>query len=104
MAKASKYSKRHRESKGKPFVLEFGEEDPREDIVIPKPGATALMNAEESGTTRGFLQHMAGDKYDDLMDYVDDELEADGLVELVRDITSHFGVSPDQVPEGKRRR
>lgn len=104
MAMASKYSKRNREAKARPFVIEFDGDDPRDNIVIPKPGATALMNAEESGTTRGFLKHMAGDQYDALMDYVDDELEADGLVELVRDITSHFGVSPDQVPEGKRRR
>lgn len=104
MGNASKYSKRSREANSKPFVIKFDEDDSRADIVIAKPGARELMDAEESGTTRGFLWHMCGEQYDAVMDFCDDDLDPEGLKSLVEDMTDHFGISASQAPEGKRRR
>ncbi len=104
MGNASKYSKRNREAKATPFTIKFDEDDGRETIVIPKPGARELMNAEESGTTRGFLWHMCGEQYDAVMEFCDEDLDPEGLKALVEDMTEHFGVSASQAPEGKRRR
>ena len=99
MAKTHRFSKYQREAKRPPFVIET---DEGEEISIPAPDGETIMDAEESGSTRRFLTIICGESWEQVEPLVA-ELEGDGLREFAQDLTRHFGMSAEQVPEGKRR-
>lgn len=100
MPKTYSFDQFQREAAPDPFVLEF---DDRDNIVIPAPDALTLMQAEEAGTTRKFLETLCGSEWSQVSELVEG-LSTKGLMRFVRTMTQHFGISADQVPdEGKRR-
>lgn len=76
---------------GEPFTLPIDEET---SIVIERPTGDQILDAEaclRAGDSRGFLEEIAGDVADELLDVLGAE-DFDVLRAVARDIQKHFGL------------
>ena len=71
-----------------PFVLEL---DEGKTLTIPAPTGNGLLDLDGVFTTSTYLQKLAGDQYDALLEAIGEE---DGgiLAEIVRDMQRHWGL------------
>lgn len=100
MSKSYRFTKYQRESKRPPFVIEL---DDGQEIHISQPDGDTIMDAEECSSTRAMLMTVCGEQWEEVEPLLSD-LDGAGLREFGMDLARHFGMAPEQVPEGKRRK
>jgi hypothetical protein len=132
MAKTFKWDSYSKESKRKPYVLEgvpswhpmAPENGGNGELVLPVPSGPAFLQAEKATSTTESLRLMCGyvdednpgqwpmverliyggDPEDDAADRPGTALDMGQMLDLVQDITRHFGVGEEARPPAGGRR
>ena len=82
-----RYGGEKREPK-KPFKFQIGDSP---TFFVHEPDADTVMDIEEASTSRRVLKLFLGEQFDDVADFLGSE-HPETLIEVVRDMSKHFGL------------
>lgn len=82
-----RYGGEKREPK-KPFKFQIGDSP---TFLVHEPDADTVMDIEEASTSRRVLKLFLGEQFDDVADFLGSE-HPETLIEVVRDMSKHFGL------------
>ena len=104
MPKTFKFDRYSNEARRTPYVLEgpFPDGHPANEvgsITIPVPSGRQYIEAETAGGSAATLRIVSGEQWEQI-DPLLDELDAGGVIELVKDVMQHFGIGEDNRPPG----
>jgi hypothetical protein len=108
MAKVFKFDHYQKEARRTPFVLEgpFPEGHPANEanggpdsITIPVPTGARFIEAEVAQGVGGSLRVLCGDQWPQIEPLLEG-VDPGGVMELLRDLMTHFGVGDEFRPPG----